>query len=85
MTTPIKYETELIIGADPSAFIEKVESVYLLDVRAVSKCPVESIEFSSYKIRADVEFWNQLEAGSKSVGKGLIESVKKVIVIFLIE
>jgi hypothetical protein len=56
MTTPIKYETELIIGADPSAFIEKVESVYLLDVRAVSKCPVESIEFSSYKIRADVEF-----------------------------
>lgn len=80
MTTPIKYETELIIGADPSAFIEKVESVYLLDVRAVSKCPVESIEFSSYKIRADVEFWNQLEAGSKSVGKGLIESVKKVII-----
>ena len=78
MTSSLRYETELIIGAEPSAFIDKVESVYLLDVRAVSKCPVENIEFSAYKIRADVEFWTQLEAGNKVIGKGLIESVKKI-------
>lgn len=53
MTSSLKYETELIIGAEPSAFVDKVESVYLLDVRAVSKCPVENIEFTAYKIRTD--------------------------------
>lgn len=37
MNSKLRYESEMIIGAEPKAFIEKVENVGLLDVRETSR------------------------------------------------
>lgn len=77
--TKLKHETELIIGADPKAFLDKVETVGLLDVRQVANCPCEDIEFPVYKIRADKDFADRME-GAINYHSIFTESVRKVII-----
>lgn len=80
MTGKLRYESEMVIGAEPKAFIDKVESVGLLDIREVSRCPVEDIEFPVYKIKIDKAFCDSLESGDRVIKDEFKNSVQKVII-----
>lgn len=77
MSTKLRYETEMIIGAEPKAFIDKVEEVGHLDVRQIARCPVEDIDIPVYSIKADAEFCTSLESEEREVKDTFKESVKK--------
>ncbi len=79
MKTKLRFETELIIGAEPSAFIDKVEEIGLLDVRNVSRCPVEEIAVPVYSITVDGEFCTSLESGEKDIKAEFSGAVTKAI------
>eukprot|EP00343_Euplotes_focardii_P008308 CAMPEP_0205819046 /NCGR_PEP_ID=MMETSP0206-20130828/1207_1 /ASSEMBLY_ACC=CAM_ASM_000279 /TAXON_ID=36767 /ORGANISM="Euplotes focardii, Strain TN1" /LENGTH=550 /DNA_ID=CAMNT_0053112095 /DNA_START=13 /DNA_END=1662 /DNA_ORIENTATION=- len=79
MKTKLRFETELIIGAEPSAFIDKVEEIGLLDVRNVSRCPVEEIDIPVYSITVDGEFCTSLEGGEREIKESFTSSVRKAI------
>jgi len=79
MKTKLRFETELIIGAEPSAFIDKVEEIGLLDVRNVSRCPVEEIDVPVHAITVDAEFCGSLESGEKNIKDTFSNSVQKAI------
>lgn len=79
MSTKLLFETEMIIGAEPTAFIDKVEEVGHLDVRNVSRCPVEDIEFPVYSINVDAEFCTSFESGEKNIKEVFSNSVHKAV------
>lgn len=78
MNTKLRFETEMIIGAEPKAFIDKVEEVGLLDVRSISRCPVEDINMPVYSIKVDDEFCGSFEGG-RTIQETFAESVKKAV------
>lgn len=79
MRTKLRFESELIIGAEPSAFITKVDEIGLLDVRNVSRCPVEEIDVPVYSITVDGEFCSSLESDVKEIKESFSNSVQKAI------
>lgn len=79
MSTKLKFETEMIIGAEPHAFIDKVEEVGHLDVRNVSRCPVEDIDFPVYSINVDAEFCTTFESGERNIKEVFTNSVHKAV------
>jgi hypothetical protein len=79
MNTKLRFESEMIIGAEPTAFIEKVEEVGHLDVRNVSRCPVDEIDFTVYSINVDAEFCTLFESGAKQLKERFSQSVRKAI------
>ena len=80
MSNKLAYESEMVIGAEPKAFIDKVEKVGLLDVREVSRCPVEDITFPVYKIKVDKQFCDSLESGERAINEDFKNSVQKAII-----
>jgi hypothetical protein len=79
MQEKLRFETEMIIGAEPTAFLDKVDEVGLLDCRAISRCPVDDIDFPVYAITVDSEFSTTFEAGERNVKESFSNSVKKCI------
>ena len=79
MKTKLRFETELIIGAEPNAFIDKVEEIGLLDVRNVSRCPVDEIDVPVWSITVDGEFCTSLEGGEREMKERFTGAVRKAI------
>lgn len=79
MKSKLRFETEMIIGAEPKAFIDKVEEIGLIDVRAISRCPVEEIDVPTYMIKADAEFATSFENGERNLTEVFSSSVKRCI------
>lgn len=79
MKCNLRFETEMIVGAEPKAFIEKVDAIGEIDVRAVSRCPVEEIECPTHTIKADAEFATTFEAGEREIRPTFSTSVRRVI------
>jgi len=77
--TKLVYESETIIGAEPSAFFNKIEASGLIDVRSISKCPVNDIEFPVRAITTDAEFCDGLEGESIELNPLFSNSVNKAI------
>lgn len=75
----LRFETEMIVGAEPSAFFEKTEEAGLIDVRNVSRCPFEQIDFPIHAITVDKEFCDALESGDKELKDKFANTVKKAI------
>lgn len=79
MKTKLRFETEMIIGAEPKAFIDKVEEIGLIDVRAVSRCPVNEIDVPTHTIKADAEFATTFEGEDRELPAIFSSSVKACI------
>lgn len=80
METKLRYESEMVVGAEPKAFIDKVENVGFWDVREASRCPIEDIEFEVYKIKIDKAFSNLINSGCKKLKDSFRNSVKKIVI-----
>jgi len=79
MKTKLRFDSELLIGSEPTAFIDKVEEIGLLDVRNVSRCPVEQIDVPVYSITVDGEFCDSLAHGFRKIKEIFSYSVRKAI------
>jgi hypothetical protein len=73
------YETETIIGAEPSAFFDKIETSGLIDVRGISKCPVADIKFPVRAITTDAEFCDNLGEDALELHSVFSNAVNKAI------
>jgi len=79
MSTELRFETELMIGSEPSAFINMIEEIGLLDVRNKSRYSIEEIDVPVYSITIDGKFCTCLEDEYWEIKETFSSSVRKAI------